>query len=1490
VNSQMARVAAVVLSYFALSGTVLAQSPPSISSFSPTQRTAGTPNNFTLTLTGANFCPDSSMGSQISFNSVSRPATTPNASTSSTLISNTEIPASGPVPISLTGIGCGGLSSNTVFMTINPPLQLNPASLPNAVVGSPYNQTVTASGGTPAYAAPTPSGGAPPFTTLPGSVKFSFTPASTGSFSFSVTQLDSGGGQINPSYFIFVVQPSGVTPTQGTPQSAPVTTNFATPMQVLVVSGPPSDPSPVEGAQVTFSAPGSGPSGTFQGSPVVFTDSSGLATAPPFRANGIAGSYVVTATVSGLSTVFNLTNTVGPPASISATGGTPQSVAINTAFPTAFQATVRDASANPIPGVTVSFTAPGSGASGSFSGTPSAVTNASGVATAPAFTANSVAGSYSVSASTAGVASPAAFSLTNTPGSPASITSTGGTPQSTPVNQAFPARLQATVKDSGGNLVPGVAVTFTAPTSGPSASFGGAATVLTGSGGIAISPALTANSGAGTYTVSATVAGAPAPANFSLTNTEAPSIPPTALPVGVVGQSYSAGIAATGGAPPYNFVVISGSLPPGLALASSGSITGTPTAPGVFPALIQVTDSLQSTAAREVLIRVVGALTITTSSTLPNAFLGTPYSLIFQASGGQPAYTWSIVGGGAFAQSDKGRAAAAAGLPPGMTFNNGILSGAPTALGDFSFTVQVTDQAQRTTSKSFALTSAPSSSAPAIQVSVADLVFEGPAGGNPPALQYLAVVAANQQPLAATVELDSGSAGSAAPPWLGARFDSATTPARLAISTVQSGLVAGDYFGRVLVKYQGVQTLVVNVRFKINLTPPHLSVAPEYLRFAAIVGGPSPAEQSLLVTNSGTGGALDFTASVVDTAWLTVTPASGRTVVGSGVPLRVLVNTQGLKIGSYLGKIRVESASGGSINIPVSLFLSPNGPIISAAPLGVLFDSREGNGQASPGEITILNNGTGAINWKAELQTPQGWLRLNPASGLATPGAPGKLALSINPAALKAGKYYALVRISDPQALNSPQVALVVLNVRAANASPEADVVPSGLYFAAVSGGLAPAAQNLKVFVSSDTPLPFQAAASADGGGDWLSIGAPNGVASTQAPGQIAVSVNPSKLKAGVYTGDVSVSFSTPGIRTANITLVVLPVGASLAAPDSKGRSATGCAAGRLALNSTSLANAFSSPAGWPVSLQVRVTDDCASPTPTARVVATFSNGDPALPFSLIDPAGALFSATWAPGAAASQTSVKLTGLAQGLATATLNLTGSVPANSTPVLNSNGIINNLNPGASGAALAPGTVAQVFGGGLAPASSESGLLPLPTAVAGTQVLIGLQAAPLYYVSDGQINMQIPTELQPDRQYSILVASGAGFTLPDTITLSPVSPGLLQFAQHADFRTVTAADPVRAGETIRLYLVGMGATDQTVTSGVASPSSPLARVNVQPTVTINGRSATVLFAGLTPGSVGLYQIDLQTPEDLTAGNTAVVVTQGEAVSNTVTIPVR
>jgi len=112
--------------------------------------------------------------------------------------------------------------------------------------------------------------------------------------------------------------------------------------------------------------------------------------------------------------------------SISATGGTPQSAAVNTAFPAALQATVTDAANNPLSGVTVTFTAPSSGASAKFNGslTATAVTNAGGVAVAPTLTAYGQAGSYTVTATANGANTPATFSLTNTLGG-ASLTGAG---------------------------------------------------------------------------------------------------------------------------------------------------------------------------------------------------------------------------------------------------------------------------------------------------------------------------------------------------------------------------------------------------------------------------------------------------------------------------------------------------------------------------------------------------------------------------------------------------------------------------------------------------------------------------------------------------------------------------------------------------------------------------------------------------------------------------------------------------------------------------------------------------------------------------------------------------------------------------------------------------------------------------------------------------------------------------------------------------------
>jgi hypothetical protein len=137
-------------------------------------------------------------------------------------------------------------------------------------------------------------------------------------------------------------------------------------------------------------------------------------------ADTVAGAYAVTATTTGVTTPasYTLTNNPGTPL-ITATSGTPQSAAVGRAFLKPLVATVADSYGNPYSNVSVTFTAPARGASGTFATTPAAATdtvttNTSGVATSQVFTANStVGGPYTVTATTTGAASPADFDLTN---------------------------------------------------------------------------------------------------------------------------------------------------------------------------------------------------------------------------------------------------------------------------------------------------------------------------------------------------------------------------------------------------------------------------------------------------------------------------------------------------------------------------------------------------------------------------------------------------------------------------------------------------------------------------------------------------------------------------------------------------------------------------------------------------------------------------------------------------------------------------------------------------------------------------------------------------------------------------------------------------------------------------------------------------------------------------------------------------------------------
>ena len=156
------------------------------------------------------------------------------------------------------------------------------------------------------------------------------------------------------------------------------------------------------------------------------------------------------------------------------------------------------------------------------------------------------------------------------------------------------------------------------------------------------------------------------------------SITTTALPFAVTGTVSNQTLSAAGGLSPYAWTIMSGTLPTGLSLnASTGEISGTPTATGTFNFTVKATDANASFATRTLTVDVYAPLVVDTAS-LPTGSVGTAYSQTLTATGGLAPYTWAITAGA---------------LPDGLSLNSatGVISGTPIAVGTAFFFVQVTD-------------------------------------------------------------------------------------------------------------------------------------------------------------------------------------------------------------------------------------------------------------------------------------------------------------------------------------------------------------------------------------------------------------------------------------------------------------------------------------------------------------------------------------------------------------------------------------------------------------------------------------------------------------------------------------------------------------------------------------------------------------------------------------------------------------------------------
>jgi uncharacterized protein (TIGR03437 family) len=217
-----------------------------------------------------------------------------------------------------------------------------------------------------------------------------------------------------------------------------------------------------------------------------------------------------------------------------------------------------------------------------------------------------------------------------------------------------------------------------------------------------------------------------------------------------------------------------------------------------------------------------------------------------------------------------------------------------------------------------------------------------------------------------------------------------------------------------------------------------------------------------------------------------------------------------------------------------------------------------------------------------------------------------------------------------------------------------------------------------------------------------------------------------------------------------------------------------------------------------------------------------------------------------------------------------------------PVISANGVV-------SGASFQPGIVANswvtIQGAGLAAKTDNwsNSIVngALPTSLDGVSVSMGGQAAFVYYISPGQLNVLAPDVPAGPIAVTVTTASGTSAAFATTASVYGPAfflwPGSQVVATRPDYSYAVAAGtfagattvPAAPGDVLILWATGFGPTTPAAPAGVAVPSNQSYATSTMPTVTIDNTPATVYGAALAPGSVGLYQIAIQVPTTLANG---------------------
>ncbi len=252
------------------------------------------------------------------------------------------------------------------------------------------------------------------------------------------------------------------------------------------------------------------------------------------------------------------------------------------------------------------------------------------------------------------------------------------------------------------------------------------------------------------------------------------------------------------------------------------------------------------------------------------------------------------------------------------------------------------------------------------------------------------------------------------------------------------------------------------------------------------------------------------------------------------------------------------------------------------------------------------------------------------------------------------------------------------------------------------------------------------------------------------------------------------------------------------------------------------------------------------------------------------------------------------TGTAGGL---TITFTGV--ARKQPAFPSNGVVNGASFAPGG--VSPGSYISIFGTNLSDVTDQSIVAALSPNMDQASVSFDVPAANisvpgyLHYVSPGQINAQVPWELEGQSSVEMKVIVGQSFSPVVTVPVASYAPAFFAnggFAAALDSNNIpiTTSHAAQRGQTIQLFASGLGPVTNQPPSGFPAPADPLARTTSQPTVTIGGQAASVSFSGLAPGFAGLYQLNVVAPANAPTGVQQIVVMIGGVSSPAANIAIQ